>query len=62
MKALKSPRAKVLLADPAAKHRFLVYVTERKPPEGQRGGSITIRSNDGRVLEIVTPVIVPKAA
>lgn len=63
MKALKSTRAKVLLSDPAAKERFRMYLAGAKPSQGGESVSqIEIRARDGRLVEVVTPVIVPKAA
>jgi hypothetical protein len=63
MKALKSPRAKVLLSDPAAKERFRRYLSGYKAVDQEEPAArIEIRARDGRVVEVVTPVIVPKAA
>lgn len=63
MKALKSPMAKKVLADPKAKEQLRRYLAA-KSAQGSIALSslyIEVRSQEGRVVRI-KPVVVPKAA
>ncbi len=63
MKALKSPMAKKVLADPKAKEQLRRYLAT-KSAQGSIALSslyIEVRSQEGRVVRI-KPVVVPKAA
>ena len=69
MKALKSERAKRLLADPKARSQLrnantgswvVQDRTGRVMP--MDGGTIVLRDRDDKVIDRLTPTIVPKAA
>jgi hypothetical protein len=63
MKALKSERAKTLLADPSARGQLRTYLASRLSASGQVSNSVVIEVNrtSGQVLR-VRPEVVPKAA
>jgi hypothetical protein len=65
MKALKSPMAKKVLADPKAKEQLRQYLALKSAPASSRSASsgmfIEVRSPEGRTVR-VKPVVVPKAA
>ena len=61
MKALKSERAKTLLADPSARVQLRSFLVSRVSASGQLSNSIVINQRSGQVLR-VQPEVVPKAA
>lgn len=64
MKALKSERAKLLLADPLARaqlRHFMAGKSDASSPAANAPVRIALRGKDGRV-EFVEPRVVPKAA
>lgn len=63
MKALKSERAKTLLADPSARGQLRTYLASRIGASGHMAHSVVIEVNrtSGKVLR-VRPEVVPKAA
>lgn len=64
MKALKSERARILLADPSARGQLRIYLAGRSINPAQqtaRGNMIELRSIGGEVVRL-RPVVVPKAA
>lgn len=67
MKALKSPTAKALMADPQARAKLRAFLTvettidEKRPPIDEDEYVIVVQSKAGKTLR-VRPVIVPKAA
>lgn len=61
MKALLSPLAKDLLADPEALERLRAFLAaEHGPRPGEEGPRIPIRNREGKVV-VVKPVFVPRA-
>lgn len=61
MKALKSERAKTLLADPSARVQLRTYLASRPSTTGQASVVIEVHRTSGQVLR-VRPEVVPKAA
>jgi len=63
MKALKSPLAKQLLADPRAAAELRGYLA-RKSAGTQAGPAVVIEIRNGQdqPVRVVQPIVVPKAA
>ena len=64
MKALKSERARILLADPLARGQLRIYLAGRSFNPAQQsavGNAIELHSIGGEVVRL-RPFVVPKAA
>jgi hypothetical protein len=64
MKALKSERAKILLADPSARGQLRIYLAGRSGSAVQQHANVNmieLRSDAGKIVRL-RPVVVPKAA
>jgi hypothetical protein len=65
MKALKTPLAKKVLADPRGKVQLRAYLETRSSSSNFEGtrpiASVQVRSKEGKIIS-VRPLIVPKAA
>lgn len=63
MKALKSPLAKKLLADPRAAAELRTYLARKSAGAANRPAVvIEIRNGQDQQVQVVQPIVVPKAA
>ena len=61
MKALKSPLAKAVLADPKASEQLRAFLASKSEQGDPRNATVIEVNFEGRTLR-VKPVVVPKAA
>ncbi|MDI4633040.1 hypothetical protein J7U46_08255 [Pelomonas sp. V22] len=62
MKALKSPLAKQLLADPQASADLRRYLARKSAGAAAEPVIIQIRNGQDQPVRVVQPIVVPKAA